>query len=160
MNLRDQNVLLLCFLFQLFYIRLLLPPWWLQMSRAKKYAAILIFIFIFIFCFLRKKANLLTFQRTESSNTPMDGIFAYTILILLTIFSFMFLPKPNRRRPQNQTLAKLPPGSMGWPYIGETLQLYSQDPNAYFSTKHKRLFNVYYATYTSLMYILYYSILY
>ncbi|KAG4964935.1 hypothetical protein JHK82_039150 [Glycine max] len=82
----------------------------------------------------------------------MDGIFAYIILILVTIFSFMFLPKPNRRRPQNQTLAKLPPGSMGWPYIGETLQLYSQDPNAYFSTKHKRLFNVYYATSTPLMY--------
>ncbi|KAK7383136.1 hypothetical protein VNO78_28807 [Psophocarpus tetragonolobus] len=41
-------------------------------------------------------------------------------------------------RPQNQTSAKLPPGSMGWPYIGETLQLYSQDPNVYFSTKHKR----------------------
>ncbi|TKY57816.1 Abscisic acid 8'-hydroxylase 4 [Spatholobus suberectus] len=68
----------------------------------------------------------------------MDGIFAYIILILLTLFSFMFLPKRNRRRPQNQTSAKLPPGSMGWPYIGETLQLYSQDPNIYFSTKHKR----------------------
>ncbi|KAL9330590.1 hypothetical protein ACSQ67_000200 [Phaseolus vulgaris] len=68
----------------------------------------------------------------------MDGIFAYIIVILLTLFSFMFLPKLNRRKPQNQTTAKLPPGSMGWPYIGETLQLYSQDPNVYFSTKHKR----------------------
>ncbi|XP_027939303.1 abscisic acid 8'-hydroxylase 2-like isoform X2 [Vigna unguiculata] len=68
----------------------------------------------------------------------MDAIFAYIIVIFLTLFSFMFLPKLNRRKPQNQTTAKLPPGSMGWPYIGETLQLYSQDPNVYFSTKHKR----------------------
>ncbi|OVA15814.1 Cytochrome P450 [Macleaya cordata] len=33
---------------------------------------------------------------------------------------------------------KLPPGSMGWPYIGETLQLYSQDPNVFFATKQRR----------------------
>ncbi|CAJ1972690.1 unnamed protein product [Sphenostylis stenocarpa] len=68
----------------------------------------------------------------------MDGIFAYIIVILLTLFSFIFLPKLYIRKPQNQTSAKLPPGSMGWPYIGETLQLYSQDPNVYFSAKHKR----------------------
>ncbi|KAJ6709777.1 CYTOCHROME P450 26 [Salix koriyanagi] len=33
---------------------------------------------------------------------------------------------------------ELPPGSMGWPYIGETLQLYSQDPNVFFASKQKR----------------------
>ncbi|KAM6584201.1 hypothetical protein CsatB_011203 [Cannabis sativa] len=27
---------------------------------------------------------------------------------------------------------------MGWPYIGETLQLYSQDPNTFFASKQKR----------------------
>ncbi|KAI4389538.1 hypothetical protein MLD38_001754 [Melastoma candidum] len=32
----------------------------------------------------------------------------------------------------------LPPGSMGWPYIGETHQFYSQDPNVFFATKQKR----------------------
>ncbi|XP_042019486.1 abscisic acid 8'-hydroxylase CYP707A2-like isoform X1 [Salvia splendens] len=32
----------------------------------------------------------------------------------------------------------LPPGTMGWPYIGETLQLYSQNPNIFFSSKVKR----------------------
>lgn len=34
--------------------------------------------------------------------------------------------------------AQLPPGSFGWPYIGETLQLYSQDPNTFFSSRQKR----------------------
>uniref|UniRef100_A0A0E0LVV3 Uncharacterized protein n=1 Tax=Oryza punctata TaxID=4537 RepID=A0A0E0LVV3_ORYPU len=33
---------------------------------------------------------------------------------------------------------RLPPGSMGWPYVGETLQLYSQDPNVFFASKQKR----------------------
>jgi len=27
---------------------------------------------------------------------------------------------------------------MGWPYIGETFQMYSQDPNVFFATKIKR----------------------
>jgi (+)-abscisic acid 8'-hydroxylase len=35
--------------------------------------------------------------------------------------------------------SKLPPGSMGWPYLGDTLQLYSQDPNVFFASKQKRL---------------------
>ncbi|XP_052200829.1 abscisic acid 8'-hydroxylase CYP707A1-like [Diospyros lotus] len=41
-------------------------------------------------------------------------------------------PAPHRR------VLKLPPGSMGWPYIGETLQLYSQDPNLFFAAKQRR----------------------
>ncbi|PSR89296.1 Abscisic acid 8'-hydroxylase [Actinidia chinensis var. chinensis] len=32
----------------------------------------------------------------------------------------------------------LPPGSMGWPYIGETFQLYSQNPNFFFASKVKK----------------------
>ncbi|XP_068650759.1 abscisic acid 8'-hydroxylase CYP707A2 [Aristolochia californica] len=32
----------------------------------------------------------------------------------------------------------LPPGSLGWPYLGETLQLYSQNPNVFFASKQKR----------------------
>ncbi|KAK1375538.1 Abscisic acid 8'-hydroxylase 4 [Heracleum sosnowskyi] len=39
--------------------------------------------------------------------------------------------------------AKLPPGSMGLPYFGETLQFYSQDPNVLFATKQKRYGDVF-----------------
>uniref|UniRef100_A0A0D6R8Z9 (+)-abscisic acid 8'-hydroxylase n=1 Tax=Araucaria cunninghamii TaxID=56994 RepID=A0A0D6R8Z9_ARACU len=38
---------------------------------------------------------------------------------------------------------RLPPGSMGWPYIGETFQLYSQDPNVFFAAKQKRYGDVF-----------------
>ncbi|KAL6952572.1 hypothetical protein U1Q18_046703 [Sarracenia purpurea var. burkii] len=32
----------------------------------------------------------------------------------------------------------LPPGSLGWPYVGETFQLYSQNPNVFFASKVKK----------------------
>ncbi|KAH7314920.1 hypothetical protein KP509_21G027300 [Ceratopteris richardii] len=38
---------------------------------------------------------------------------------------------------------KLPPGRMGWPYIGETLQLYSGKPNSFFASKQKRYGDVF-----------------
>ncbi|KAJ3705050.1 hypothetical protein LUZ61_008755 [Rhynchospora tenuis] len=44
--------------------------------------------------------------------------------------------KINRREPDMQL--QLPPGSLGWPYIGETLQLYSQSPNYFFKSRLKR----------------------
>lgn len=33
---------------------------------------------------------------------------------------------------------KLPPGSLGLPYLGETLQLYSQNPKIFFADRLKR----------------------
>ncbi|XP_040382735.1 abscisic acid 8'-hydroxylase 2 [Oryza brachyantha] len=44
----------------------------------------------------------------------------------------------EQRRLQGGKKLRLPPGSMGWPYVGETLQLYSQDPNVFFASKQKR----------------------
>ncbi|PIA46290.1 hypothetical protein AQUCO_01500062v1 [Aquilegia coerulea] len=63
------------------------------------------------------------------------GLLLYILLVLSTFFSYIFLNK-NKIKPRKR--AKLPPGSMGWPYIGETLQLYSQDPNIFFTTKQQR----------------------
>lgn len=33
---------------------------------------------------------------------------------------------------------KLPPGSLGLPYLGETLQLYSQNPKIFFASRLKK----------------------
>lgn len=37
----------------------------------------------------------------------------------------------------------LPPGTLGWPYIGETFQLYSQNPNVFFASKQKKYGSVF-----------------
>nr|AOW71530.1 ABA 8'-hydroxylase CYP707A [Orobanche cernua var. cumana] len=54
-------------------------------------------------------------------------IFSVLILnFILKLFSFGHVRLP------------LPPGTMGWPYIGETFQLYSQNPNTFFTSKVKK----------------------
>ncbi|KVH99418.1 cytochrome P450 [Cynara cardunculus var. scolymus] len=63
----------------------------------------------------------------------MEGmILVHVFVFLVALISYIFIRR-NRR-----DMAKLPPGSLGWPYIGETLQLYSQDPNVFFANKQKR----------------------
>lgn len=59
----------------------------------------------------------------------------YLLLFFSTLFSYYLSRKQNRKYDGR---LKLPPGSMGWPYLGETLQLYSKDPNIFFSNKQKR----------------------
>ncbi|XP_057766747.1 abscisic acid 8'-hydroxylase CYP707A2-like [Salvia miltiorrhiza] len=51
--------------------------------------------------------------------------------IILSLFLLKFLYSRHARLP-------LPPGTMGWPYIGETLQLYSQNPSIFFAAKVKK----------------------
>lgn len=70
----------------------------------------------------------------------MGANFVYVFVFLLTLLLYVLLRKNKK---ESQQIAKLPPGSMGWPYIGETLQLYSQDPNVFFAEKQKRYFFVF-----------------
>lgn len=72
----------------------------------------------------------------QKYSNSMVAIMFYVFIFLLTLLSYTLMKRNNREPPQKG--AKLPPGSMGWPYIGETLQLYSQDPNSFFASKQKR----------------------
>jgi (+)-abscisic acid 8'-hydroxylase len=64
------------------------------------------------------------------------GIFVVTLTAVLVFASW------ERRRAaaagKTEQEAMLPPGSMGLPYVGETLQLYSQNPNVFFATRQNR----------------------
>ncbi|KAJ9166237.1 hypothetical protein P3X46_021015 [Hevea brasiliensis] len=65
----------------------------------------------------------------------MAGVLVYVLIFLLSLLSCI-----TKRRGKKELYkgVKLTPGSTGWPYIGETLQLYSQDPNVFFAEKQKR----------------------
>ncbi|KAL9229764.1 hypothetical protein vseg_005197 [Gypsophila vaccaria] len=56
----------------------------------------------------------------------------------LIITGYVLMKKLRRRKLLSQFGAKLPPGSLGWPYIGETLQLFSQHPHNFFVDKQLR----------------------
>ncbi|KAL6655452.1 hypothetical protein ACP70R_006278 [Stipagrostis hirtigluma subsp. patula] len=73
-------------------------------------------------------------------------VIAACVLLSLAFVSYYVLYASRWRRKgrrgygshEDQAALMLPPGSMGWPYLGETLQLYSQDPNVFFASKQKR----------------------
>nr|XP_043608026.1 abscisic acid 8'-hydroxylase CYP707A2-like [Erigeron canadensis] len=58
--------------------------------------------------------------------------FSFSILLISTIFYFTSSIHGGRKN------LPLPPGTLGWPYIGETFQLYSQNPNVFFASKVKK----------------------
>ncbi|KAF5744587.1 abscisic acid 8'-hydroxylase 2-like [Tripterygium wilfordii] len=66
-------------------------------------------------------------------------VFAFPLPVLiflsLSLFSLLLLFH-QWHHPKDKRL--LPPGSMGLPYIGETLKLYTENPNSFFSNRQKR----------------------
>lgn len=70
---------------------------------------------------------------------PPSQPFLLPILIFFFFFLVMLLlllPMIHQWRHPNGK--SLPPGSMGWPYIGETLKLYTENPNSFFANRQKR----------------------
>ncbi|KAK1347096.1 Abscisic acid 8'-hydroxylase 4 [Heracleum sosnowskyi] len=67
----------------------------------------------------------------------MEGAFMFQcfFFIALAIFSYLLF-KHNSKA--SKTESKLPPGSLGWPYIGETLKLFSQNPSLFFDSRYRR----------------------
>ncbi|KAI7752978.1 hypothetical protein M8C21_026719 [Ambrosia artemisiifolia] len=58
------------------------------------------------------------------------------LFFLFTVISSFFLFKSAAE--SGRINLPLPPGTLGWPYIGETFQLYSQNPSVFFTSKVKK----------------------
>lgn len=78
----------------------------------------------------------------------MNNIVINISIFLLTVLSYFFIRNINKlfscisiflnSKEVAWRKGKLPPGSMGWPFFGETPLLYSQDPNVFFAEKQRR----------------------
>ncbi|XVF46545.1 hypothetical protein PTKIN_Ptkin03bG0035500 [Pterospermum kingtungense] len=67
--------------------------------------------------------------------TPIH-FFSLVLFLLLVVVVVLLLSSIHQwRHPVDK---HLPPGSMGWPYIGETLKLYTENPNSFFANRQKR----------------------
>ncbi|GMN60400.1 hypothetical protein TIFTF001_029476 [Ficus carica] len=69
----------------------------------------------------------------------MEFSFFLCLFCVFSFFCLLFLIRSVLKSlPSNRANLPLPPGSLGWPYIGETFQLYSQNPNVFFASKQRR----------------------
>ncbi|KAL3696269.1 hypothetical protein R1sor_010345 [Riccia sorocarpa] len=62
----------------------------------------------------------------------MGGVGLWLIGCIILLYVYYLIQKSLARH------RRLPPGTMGWPVIGETMKFYTQHPNLFFSSKQKR----------------------
>ncbi|GJN21965.1 hypothetical protein PR202_gb09489 [Eleusine coracana subsp. coracana] len=68
----------------------------------------------------------------------MGALLLFVCLLAPFVLACAIRGRRARRQASSKSLA-LPPGSMGWPYVGETFQLYSsKNPNVFFARKQNR----------------------
>nr|UYE91659.1 cytochrome P450 [Tamarix hispida] len=61
------------------------------------------------------------------------------LVLAISLFYVLYLQQRyDHHDAYRQRNKDLPPGSMGWPYVGETLKLYTQNPNSFFSNRQER----------------------
>ncbi|KAF7128034.1 hypothetical protein RHSIM_Rhsim11G0037500 [Rhododendron simsii] len=68
----------------------------------------------------------------------MDSTTIFCLLFSSVLFLSLFKSLASGRRK-----LPLPPGSLGWPYIGETFELYSQNPNVFFASKVRKFGSIF-----------------
>lgn len=68
----------------------------------------------------------------------MELIFLYGLSLIGSLFLLFLLKCLLELAVSGRRKLPLPPGTLGWPYIGETFQLYSQNPNVFFASKVKK----------------------
>lgn len=97
-----------------------------------------------VIVFFVRSHKISLFERVPELKS-MDVFLLYSIFFIIlsatllrNLIKRMSLPKP-----------KLPPGSMGLPYIGETPKLFSQNPDDFFSTRQKRSILCHYLIHTN-----------
>ncbi|KAF4348362.1 hypothetical protein F8388_005510 [Cannabis sativa] len=74
----------------------------------------------------------------QSLLTPPESLVSSTMIVILIPILFLLLLCLSIKWQQPKINKRLPPGSMGWPYIGETFKLYTENPNSFFSHRQKR----------------------
>lgn len=77
-------------------------------------------------------------QMRMSHGLPLSVFFLPLCLLVFFSLVVFLLVGRQKRRSDRETRLPLPPGSMGLPWIGETLQFYSEDPKVFFASKQKR----------------------
>ncbi|VFQ62484.1 unnamed protein product [Cuscuta campestris] len=65
-------------------------------------------------------------------------MFLVSLPFLFPFFFFFFFRSVLNFLTLRPARLPLPPGTLGWPYIGETFHLYSQNPNVFFASKVKK----------------------
>ncbi|XVF05484.1 hypothetical protein REPUB_Repub05bG0176300 [Reevesia pubescens] len=79
---------------------------------------------------------LTTFHDCQFPFLITPSVLSFSLLLLLVVVVVLLLLSIHQwRHPKDK---RLPPGSMGWPYIGETLKLYTENPNSFFANRQKR----------------------